>query len=130
MNSISMHMTDVVGSRFTAPVRSPGDEHTGGTMGTAKEDTVSVVSPLPSNTPAKAAISHEELGRAVDKINLRAQQVMREIRFSMDDQSNRVVIKVIDQTTQEVIRVIPPEDVINIAEQFDKARGVLLEEKA
>lgn len=72
-----------------------------------KEGADPTVSSLPSGEAAKRVISHEELGKAVDKINQQAQRVMQEIRFSMDDQSNQVVIKVIDQNTQEVIREIP-----------------------
>lgn len=128
MNSIAMHIADIVGGRATAPGPST---MASGDRGSVRADGVAKDAVQPAAPAAKTApYDQEELGKAVDKINEKVQQVMREIKFSVDDKSDRVVIKVIDQATKEVIREIPPEDIIDVAEKLEQFRGVLLQEKA
>lgn len=131
MNSTAMQITDIVANLFSGP-RRPVAEARPVTQSTAASEK-DVEAAVPASAPeenAKDAISHAELKKAVDKINEKAQQVMRELKFSMDDNSNRVVIKVIDQNTKEVIREIPPEAVLHTADQIDTLQGILLKEKA
>ena len=47
---------------------------------------------------------------------------MREIKFILDN-SKRVVIKVIDQRTKEVIREIPSEEFSSLAENLGEIEG-------
>lgn len=81
----------------------------------------------PQATPSYTA---NELAKAVDTLNENTQQVMREIRFSMSENSGRIIIKVIDQVTHEVIREIPPEKLVDMVKHLDKVKGVLIEDKA
>lgn len=68
----------------------------------------------------------ENLDSAVSNLNDYAQQLKRELRFSIDDNSGRTVITVTDPETEEVIRQIPPEEVLRIAESLEDNSGVLL----
>jgi len=65
------------------------------------------------NSPSTKALSS-----AVEHINALVQQVHRELRFSVDDTSGRVVIKVLDLDTKEVVRQIPPEQVIAVLQSI------------
>ncbi len=67
-------------------------------------------------------LSARELSQAVDHLNALAQQVRRELRFSVDETTGRVVIKVLDAETDEVVRQIPPEQVLSLVEHL-KASG-------
>lgn len=127
MNSNAMPITDHAGGRAANTGPSSTVKAPSGARGVeVAKDAVKEAAAV-----EKAVVyDQEDLHRALDKINEKVQQVMREIKFSIDEKSDRVVIKVIDQSTKEIIREIPPEAVIDMAEQLDRAQGVLIKEKA
>jgi flagellar protein FlaG len=56
------------------------------------------------------------LQEAVDEANTRAETLTNAaVRFSIDEESGRTVIQVVDRDTDEVIRHIPPEEMLRIA---------------
>lgn len=57
-----------------------------------------------------------ELKYAVSKLNEYVQNSRRDLHFSLDKDSGRVVVKVVDSETREVIRQIPSEEVIALAQ--------------
>lgn len=61
------------------------------------------------------SLSHEEVLDAVRNLNDFVQNSRRELNFSVDDQTGRTVVKVIDHETKEVIRQIPAEEVLAVA---------------
>ena len=66
----------------------------------------------------------QQVDQAVSQINDYVQNVQRSLQFSVDETSGRNVVRVIDKTTEEVIRQIPIEEVLviarTIAEQLDE----------
>ncbi|GAA5786467.1 hypothetical protein GCM10007860_05450 [Chitiniphilus shinanonensis] len=52
------------------------------------------------------------------------------LRFSIDEDTEMVVVKVMDGETDEVIRQIPSEEVLAIAKAIDQFRGMLIKEQA
>ena len=52
------------------------------------------------------------------------------VEFSLDADSGRVVVKIIDSATQEVVRQIPMEEMLALAKALDKFQGLLLQTKA
>lgn len=69
------------------------------------------------------------LDQAVDDLNSFVQDVRRELRFSIDDDSGETIIKVIDSISKEVVRQIPPEEVVDISRHLDSRSGVLMNAK-
>ena len=67
-----------------------------------------------------------DLEAVVNKLNDFVQQVNRELNFSVDEHSGRTIIKVVDSATNEVIRQIPPEEVLSVADYFGERSGMLL----
>jgi flagellar protein FlaG len=85
-----------------------------------------------SSSPDKA-----DLSKTVDKINELIQGMQRELQFSVDDASGRTVVTVRDSRTREVIRQIPSEEVLAMAERLkeqsesnDKLTGILVQREA
>lgn len=82
--------------------------------------------------PSRLKAQQNELdkGKAVDEaisnLNEYAQNLKRQLHFSVDDASGRTVIKVTDSETEEIIRQIPPEEVLRIAESLEENSGLLL----
>lgn len=52
------------------------------------------------------------------------------LSFEVYDKTGDVVVKVINRDTKEVIRQIPPEDLLEITEKLEELRGVLFAGKA
>ena len=75
-----------------------------------------------SNRP----LSPEQLDKMVDDLNSFIQDVRRELRFSVDRDSGQTIIKVIDSKSQQVVRQIPPEDIVGMAELLDGRSGLLM----
>lgn len=74
--------------------------------------------------------SLDQVKQAVDEINKSMQSLSRGLVFSVDTDSERIVVKVVDQQTSEVIRQIPSEVSLEIAKSLDQIIGNLVREKA
>ena len=60
-------------------------------------------------------ISAEELQNVVKRLNENVQMVNRDLQFSVDEQSGRSVIRVVNAETQELVRQIPSEEILRIS---------------
>ena len=72
----------------------------------------------------------EEVGEAVKKINTALQTISQDLQFSVDTDSDRTIVKVIDSRTQELIRQMPTQEALEIAKALDRAMGMLIRQKA
>lgn len=81
---------------------------------------------------AKAADSpgKEELAQALKNINSTLQDRSPGLEFSVDLDSDRSVVKVVDRDTQEVIRQMPSREAIEIAKALDKLHSIMLKATA
>lgn len=72
----------------------------------------------------------ESVEEAVSAIREFVQTVRRNLNFDLEDSSGRVVVKVTDAESGEVIRQIPSEEALKLAENLTEARSLLFEAKA
>jgi len=72
----------------------------------------------------------EKLAEAVDKINEMMQQGRQMLTFQLDEESGRMVVRVIDSQTNEVIRQIPSEETLKFAKYVDGLVGLIFNKKA
>lgn len=84
----------------------------------------------PEESTAEEAEKRDKLTSKVAQLNDYTQLINREIQFSVDEATDRTVVKVIDSKTDEVIRQIPSEEVLRIAESMENFSGMLLQEQA
>lgn len=70
----------------------------------------------------------ESLVEPVQRIN----EVMRHygVQFDLNEHESQVVTRIIDQDSGEVIRQIPAEEVLQVAERLSEVRGRLLDLEA
>lgn len=66
------------------------------------------------------SLSSEEVLEAVQNLNDFVQKTRRELNFSVDEQTGRTVVKVIDHETKDVIRQIPAEEVLEVARRVSE----------
>lgn len=71
-----------------------------------------------------------EVKDAVAKINKAIQVSGSGLEFSVDAESGINIVKVMDVQTKEVIRQIPSEEAVHIAQALDKLQGLLVRDKA
>jgi flagellar protein FlaG len=97
---------------------------------------------LADDGPGKSAavgvqqISKAELQQAVDVVNQAVALEQRSLSFSIDDVSGRSVIKVVDFETEELIKQIPSEELLKVAqdikrlqEEMGQSIGLLIDNK-
>ena len=81
-------------------------------------------------------LSQEALEKVVSQLNAYIQNTQRDVDFSVDDSTGRVVVRVIDSESEEVIRQIPSEEMLAISRHLvesletDQPKGFLIELKA
>ena len=66
---------------------------------------------------------------ALGKINATLQLSSVDVRFEIDPKTDRVITKVVDMHSGEVIRQIPSEVAVRISKALDKLQGLLVNEK-
>ena len=102
------------------------------TQKTSMSDT-DVASPPVSTVRPKVdnkSESEEQIKQAVQKIQETVDNLAHNLRFSIDENTGRTIIKVLDAHTDEVIRQIPTKEAIEIARTLDKVQGLLFNDKA
>ena len=72
----------------------------------------------------------EKVETAVSQISDFVQNFQRDLKFTIDKESDRLVVKVVDSETQEVIRQIPSEETLRIARNLDSPESLILREQA
>lgn len=62
---------------------------------------------------------------AIGKLQDYVQKLDRELQFSVDSDTGRTVVKILDARTQEVVRQIPSEELVELSKSLEKTRGIL-----
>ena len=93
--------------------------------------------PVAGTQPAQPADAHAaqptnaQIQSAVDKANQAMQQANTGVEFSIDTDTKRSLIKVVDTKTGETIKQFPSKEMIAISQSIDQfQKGLLLKQKA
>jgi flagellar protein FlaG len=81
----------------------------------------------PQKSLQKEKPSAEEILKNLDEINNQLKSMNRSIRFSIDESVKDIVVKIVDKDSGEVIRQIPPDEVLRLREHFKEMVGLILE---
>lgn len=83
---------------------------------------------------AKEEVSAEKAQEVVEQLNNHAQSINRNLQFSVDDDSGKTVIRVINSETAELVRQIPSEEVLRLSETIRESiegnTGVIVQTSA
>lgn len=79
---------------------------------------------------ASAALSNEQIEQAVDEIRRKIEPVAQNLLFTIDKDTGKTIVRLIDSSTKEVLRQIPSEELIAIARSLGKSQSGLIERKA
>ena len=83
-----------------------------------------------ATTTPQDAPEKEELAKAVSSINLALKDRTPGLEFSIDEDSQRAIVRVIDKDTQEVIRQMPSREALEIAKSLETLQGLLEKQSA
>ncbi len=76
------------------------------------------------------AVDEQAVEEIVDDLNEFAQQVERQLQFSVDKQSGKTVIRVIDAATDELVRQIPADEILELQRRLGDVQGLLFKTEA
>lgn len=71
-------------------------------------------------------LSSVQIKHVVDNINKALKQSARNLEFTVDTDTEKPVVKVVDSETGDVIRQIPSEEMLSITRAIDEAQVNLL----
>lgn len=70
---------------------------------------------------------NEQIRKAVEKLN--KNMANSEAVFGIHEDTNRVTIKIIDKSTKEVLKELPPEKTLDMIAKVWEMAGILVDEK-
>ena len=68
--------------------------------------------------------------RAATKVGEVLDSMDSRLKIKVDDETGRVVVKVVQQDSDKVIRQIPPEELLQLERYLASLKGMLLQEQA
>lgn len=94
-------------------------------------------SPTPTSAPATREADAAQVQEAVEQINNAVKEKRNDVEFAIDDDSGRVVVKLIDRQTQEILKQFPSEEVLQMSKALGETikklgslKGLIVEDKA
>jgi flagellar protein FlaG len=119
------------------PVHSPGKHIASGvdpiartaeTQGKQSETGLSASSP--SSKPPGEKETGKEILQAVELANTVADLLDKKISFHYDERIDQVIVSIVEGNSKEVIRQIPPEEIIELTVKLrEDFRGLILDQK-
>ena len=83
-----------------------------------------------SNDPPSGEADPAALKERVDALNAAMKVHASSIEFSIDDDSGRTIVKVVDTDTDTVLRQYPSKELLAISKQIDKFQGMFVKTQA
>src|SRR5450830_76454 len=100
----------------------------GGTSGLVAKPVVKTDNIKLENKPVE--VDKASLVTAVNKLNEFVAPALQTVEFAIDDQSERMVVKVVDTASKKVLRQIPNEEVLAMSKTLDKLQGLVIRQTA
>lgn len=69
-------------------------------------------------------ISQEELNRIVEELKHKFSLIDKYLKIDIDEQLKMPISKIIDMRTEEIIRQIPPDWIVDILRRLEELKGV------
>ncbi|MCX7987982.1 MAG: flagellar protein FlaG [Thermodesulfovibrio sp.] len=74
-------------------------------------------------------ISQEELNKLVEKLKHKFNMIEKYLKIDIDEQLKMPISKIIDMRTEEIIRQIPPDWIVDILRRMEELKGVFYTEE-
>ena len=84
------------------------------------------------DVPGKSAVSEyidDDLYRAVEQANDVVKAFDKRYKYAIHEGTGRVMVSIIDTETGEIIREVPPEQILSMVAKIWEVIGILVDEK-
>lgn len=96
-------------------------------------DSISPVVELDMNAETSASggreAARENYSSFVNTLNKAAAKVDERVSFDFHKASNRIIMRVTDPSTNEVLKQVPSKDMVELLEDINKMVGLIIDEK-
>ena len=99
--------------------------------------TVNAAAPVAGIKPVEAvgdtesrAADPQAVKEAVAAANEAVKSIKSEVEFSIDEDSGKTIVRVVDKQTGTVIRQMPSKELLEIAKSLDRLQGLLVRNSA
>lgn len=106
----------------------PAGDHASGVRQakSAKQEVTDSAHTVGQSQVARSETTAEELRGAVTRLNDYVQSVQRDLQFEVDMERGQTIVRVVDNETQEVIRQIPDEVALRLADNLQQDEPLTL----
>ena len=84
----------------------------------------------PALGSASEQLSTDEVKNTVAAFNEVFEQANTSVRYSFDENTDDLVITLVNRDTQEVLRQIPPEQILKMRQRLEELMGILFDSTA
>lgn len=77
----------------------------------------------------KPVVSQEELNKIMEELRHKFNMLEKYLKIDIDSELNMPISKIIDMRTEEVIRQIPPEWIVDILKRMNELKGIFYAEE-
>jgi len=85
---------------------------------------------VPAAPATAARTERTRMDSALKKVAEALRTTSTSVQFEIDHTTNKVVTKIVDNASGEVIRQIPTEEVVRIADAMSQLKGLLVHQTA
>lgn len=111
-------------------IKSTGNlAHTGLVNPSTQAISTSSARPVAPTQKQETPATETQVETALQSINQAMEKLAPNLEFTFDKESNRTIVKIVDQETQEIIRQMPSKEALEIAKALDKLQGLLIQQK-
>lgn len=107
-----------------------GIDASGGVRAKSAGQSPSAANEVVKQSSSSSPNDRTALEHAVKRLSEFVSSNRPEMNFSVDETSGVQVVKIIDSQSKQVIRQIPSEEAIQIAQALDKLQGLFVKDKA
>ena len=94
-----------------------------------KESDENVLNRQKTDKPLSKNIAQDDIMQAIKQANKALEGTNRRFEYSVHEQTNTIMIKVINSDTDEIIREIPPERILNLIAKLWELAGLIVDKK-
>jgi flagellar protein FlaG len=113
-----------------SPTRRLVAVQTSGPIAIDKTTSPSGLKPVVVAETKPVVVDKADLETAVKKLNDLVAPALQTVQFSLDAESERMVVKVVDTASKQVLRQIPNEEVLAMSKTLDKLQGLMIRQTA
>ncbi len=134
MNDVNLNSTDLNLVSTSAPARASTSPQAEGVKPSARVQESAASTVISLAPPATSVAAQEKkqdeqgesLNQAVSQLNDFVQTVQRDLHFEVDNDSGKTIVRVVDQQTEKVIRQIPDDVALRLAEKLQQDEPLTL----